>query len=332
MRRPPRLLFLQALTLFVLALAGCAARVIAAAPVDPLPSWNEGANKDAILAFVARVSTPGGPGFVPAAERIATFDNDGTLWPEVPVVQAAFTIGKVRAKVDRDPSLATQPAIKAALTGDLGYFTTAGQTAIDELLAITAANMTQEEFDTEARLFFQHAQHPTLKAPYTALAYRPMVELLNFLRANGFQNFICSGGGADFMRMVSQQMYGIPPQQVIGSRIDKQLDQKGGRLVIWRTARVASVNDKGGKVLNIDAEIGLRPLLAAGNVRSGGDIEMLEYAGAGARPSLELMIHHDDPVREFAYDEKNGASLAAAQAHDWNVVSMKHDWNVIFSR
>jgi hypothetical protein len=300
------------------------------ASADPLPSWNDGPAKTAILKFVARTTTLGSTEFLPVEDRIATFDNDGTLWPEQPVVQAAFVAARVKAVTAKNPALAERQPFKALLTGDTGYLVQAGEPAAVELLAATSANMSDDAFDDEARRFFTTARHPRFGVPFTQLAYRPMVELLQLLRRHQWKTFLCSGGGEDFMRLVSQQMYGIPPEQVIGSELKKQWNADGQRSGLWRKAAISVINDKETKPVNIDAHIGKRPLFAAGNVRSGGDIAMLTYSGGSPRPSLQLLINHDDAAREFAYGEKDGASLAAARAHGFHVVSMKNDWRAIF--
>jgi hypothetical protein len=313
-------------------LAAACARGQAARPasVDPLPSWNEGANKSAILAFVARITDRDGKDFVPVAERIATFDNDGTLWPEQPVIQGLFVKARVEALTARDPSLAGRQPFKALLEGDERYLAEAGEPAIMALVSATSAGMTDEQYRAEVRRFFRTARHPTLAAPLTDLAYRPMVELMALLRGNGFKVFISSGGGVDFIRVISQQMYGVPPDQVIGTALVKEPRLLGRQTVLLRKPEIATINDKGGKPVNIDLHVGQRPLFAAGNVRSGGDIAMLSYSQVPSRPSLQLMINHDDLAREFVYGEKDGASLAAARANGWKVISMRDDWRVVF--
>ncbi|MFE8595925.1 HAD family hydrolase [Archangium violaceum] len=335
MMASPTLRAARAVALPLLCLAALAASTPSpaqapAARADPLPSWNEGAPKKAILDFVKRVTTPGSPDFIPAEERIATFDNDGTLWPEQPIIQGAFVLWQLQKRVAKDPSLEKKPAVKAALDGDLESLTRAGEKAVMELFAITSANLTDEQFDQEVREFFQTAKHPKLGVPYTQLAYKPMVELLEYLRANGFRTYISSGGGIDFMRAVSQQMYGIPPEQVIGSSLKKEFKDQGGRSVLWRKPEPGAVNDKETKPVNIDLHIGRRPVLAAGNERSGGDIAMLEYSQGREGPSLQLLINHDDGQREFSYQEKDNASLNAARAHGWTVVSIQKDWKTVF--
>jgi phosphoglycolate phosphatase-like HAD superfamily hydrolase len=326
----------------LLALAGCSGRSEAQQPADPgdscasaLPAWREGPVRRAICDFVARATDVNGRDHVPVEDRIATFDNDGTLWPEQPVIQGAFVLARLQTLAKQDPALAERQPFKAALAGDTKTLMAAGEPALIQLFATTSANMTDDQFVAEARRFFATARHPKLGVPYTALAYQPMVELLDYLRAHGFKTYLSSGGGADFMRVVSQRMYGIPPEQVIGSRPKKQLRRAGGAAVLFRIPEVAAINDKEAKPVNIDAQIGKRPVLAAGNVRSGGDIAMLEYSEGGPvlgrrRPSLQLLINHDDADREFAYGEKDDASLAAARARGWQVVSMKRDWRIVF--
>lgn len=298
---------------------------------DPLPSWNDGPAKEAILTFVSRVTTEGSPDFLPVEERVAVFDNDGTLWPEKPLIQGIFVLERLRALAREDPSLWKRQPFQAALERDLDYFKEAGPEAAMEILALTHSGMTDEQFEAEVREFFAHARHPHFGVPYTELAYRPMVELLEYLRAHGFTTYISSGGGIDFIRVVSEQMYGIPPEQVIGSSLQKEIRVVDGEVVLWRKPALASLNDKEAKPVNIDLHIGKRPVLAVGNVRSGGDISMLEYSQGGEGPSLQLLINHDDAERESAYQEPDNASLRAAQKNGWTVVSMQRDWKQIFS-
>lgn len=298
---------------------------------DPLPSWNDGPTKQAILDFITAATSKGDPGFVPPHERIAVFDNDGTLWPEQPLVQVQFALARLRDMAKRDPSLAKRQPFKAALAGDMVYFAhDEGHVAAMEILAATHANVTQEAFEAQVRRFFATARHPTLNAPYTTLAYTPMVELLAHLRASGFQTWICSGGGIDFIRVISQRMYGIPPEQVIGSSLEEKFIEKDGKWVIWREPEIDFINDKGGKPVGIDLHIGRRPVFTAGNVRSGGDVAMLTYSQSRDGPSFQLLVNHDDAGREFAYGEKDNASLKAAKRYGWAVASMRNDWKEIF--
>jgi phosphoglycolate phosphatase-like HAD superfamily hydrolase len=312
---------------------GCSRREAgAAAPPDPLPSWRQGPARKAILAFLGRATTEGSRDFLPVAERIATFDNDGTLWPEQPIIQGAFVAARVRALAAKDRTLARRQPFQAVLEEDMAYLERAGEAAAAELLAATSANMTDEQFSDEVKAFFDSARHPKLGVLFTRLAYRPMVELIALLQQNGFRTYISSGGGTDFMRVVSQQMYRIPPEQVIGSSLRKEVRRmSGGGITLWRTPKPLTVNDKESKPVNIDLHVGRRPALAAGNVRSGGDIAMLEYTQVPGRPSLQLLVNHDDAQREFAYAEEDGASLAAARRQGWTVVSMKDDWKTVFA-
>lgn len=256
------------------------------------------------------------------------FDDDGTLWPEQPAAQVAFASARLKELADRDPSL-PQP-FKAALEGDGAFLREAGGAAAVELVAATHGATTQAEFEAEARAFFQTALHPKLGRPWTALAYQPMLELLEYLRANGFQTWICSASMADFVRVVSEQMYGIRPQQVIGSGLKEEWVRREGGGVLWRSGEIDRVNDKAGKPAGIDLQIGKRPIFAAGSVRSGGDIAMLEYAQARQSASFGLVIDHDDAEREFGYREKDGATFMAAKANGWTVVSMRRDWKAVF--
>ncbi|NBC40933.1 haloacid dehalogenase-like hydrolase [Corallococcus exiguus] len=312
------------------ALALLLAIPLQALAADPLPSWNDGPVKQSVIDFVTRATTEGGPGYIPPEERIATFDNDGTLWQEQPVVQGAFLLEQAKAAVKEDASLAKRQPFKAVLEGDVALLSSMEEPQLMELFAATYAGKTPDELTREARAFFQTARHPKLGVPYTQLAYAPMLELLQYLRAHGFQTWISSGGGTDFMRVVSEDTYGIPPQQVIGSDLKEKFDEGNGHPVLRREARLDHLNDKAGKPVGIEQHIGRRPVFAAGNVRSGGDIQMLQYTKEQPRPGFSLLINHDDAEREFAYQEKNGASLKAAREGGWTVVSMRQDWKRIF--
>jgi phosphoserine phosphatase len=298
--------------------------------VDPLPSWNEGPAREAILEFVQRVTTPG-PDFVPVEERIAAFDNDGTLWVEKPLpTEVYFVLARVRELAARDPSLAARQPFRAALEGDATYFHEAGPQAVLALFAATHAGMTQEEFAYDVRRFLSDGHHPSLDRPFADAAYQPMLELLEYLRANGFQTWISSGGTLDFIRVLAPHAYGIPPERTIGSELKRETRRADGRLSIYRLAQGEHLNDRDGKPVGIDRHIGRRPLFVAGNVLSGGDIAMMEYSRGRGGPSLQLLINHDDAAREFAYAEKDGASLAAARQLGFVVVSMRSDWKRIF--
>jgi phosphoglycolate phosphatase-like HAD superfamily hydrolase len=301
-----------------------------AAPADPLPSWNAGPTKTAILDFVARVTTPGSPDFVPVAERIATFDNDGTLWQEKPIVEAVFLLTQLKGMAEADPSLMQRPAVQAALTRDKEYFHEHGPPALLELFALVYGDRTEEEFTSAARRFLAEAKHPTLDRKFTALTYQPMLELLAYLRANGFQTWISSGGTRDFMRVVTDSAYGIPPEQVIGSAMQLTWKEVDGKWTLWREPKLQTINDQGGKPVNISLALGRPPILAAGNEGGHGDIAMLTYSSQHPGATLQLLVDHDDAEREFAYQEPDSGSLKAAAANGWTVISMKHDWKTVF--
>jgi phosphoglycolate phosphatase-like HAD superfamily hydrolase len=298
---------------------------------DPLPSWNDGPTKQAILSFVKETTDKSSAKYIVPEDRIATFDNDGTLWCEQPVVELVFTEERLKELAAKDPTLMEKQPFKAALEGDREYFEKAGMKAVLELVVATHGNMSQAQFETEARDFFKTAKQPKFGVPFAQTAFLPMVELLQYLRANGFQTWICSGGWMDLMRMVTQEAYGIPSQQVIGSSLKEEWVEKDGKYVLWLLPELLSICDHAGKPVNIDLHIGKRPVLAAGNVRTGGDIEMLRYCQGRKGPTLQLMVNHDDAVREFAYGEKNHESLDAAKKNGWTVVSMKDNWKRVFA-
>lgn len=298
---------------------------------DPLPSWNDGATKQAIVSFVEKVTKEGSAGFVPVAERVATFDNDGTLWCEHPVVQLAFAIDRLKVLVAKQPQLREKPAVAAALTGDMAYFEKEGEHAIAEIVFLTHAGMPVDEFHELAAKFFKTAKHPKYGVLLKEATYLPMRELLAYLRDNGFKTYICSGGGIEFMRAVSQEVYGIPPEQVIGSAGVLEFQDRDGKAVLLKTPKLLTYNDKQGKPAGIELHIGRVPIFAAGNVRTGGDIAMLRYSQSSKYPSLQLLVNHDDADREFAYAEKDGESLKMANEHGWTVVNIKDDWNEVFS-
>jgi len=299
---------------------------------DPLPSWQEGPVKSAILDFVQQAKTEGSDGYIPPRDRIATFDNDGTLWCEQPLPQGMFIISQVKARVERQPELADRPVVRALLNQDKSYFAQPEARAeLLKVLAAVSANMPQEEFERQAQAFLETATHPQYGVKYTELGYQPQVELLAYLRANGFQTWICTGGGIDFVRLISESMYGIIPQQVIGSSLEKEYRSVDGGSVIWRLPKLDLINDKAGKPVGIDRAIAQPPVFACGNVRSGGDIAMLTYSQSAPYPTFQLLINHDDQEREFAYSEADNASLNAAQEKGWNIVSMKTDWRQVFA-
>jgi phosphoserine phosphatase len=300
---------------------------------DPLASWTNGPAKQAIVGFVQTVTRPG-PGFTPPAQRIAVFDNDGTLWAEQPVYfEVAFALERARAITAKNPALAQRPAFKAALSSDLKVLAALDQKDVVELMAATHAGMTTDEFMATAKAWFAQARHPLLKRPYRSLVYQPQLDLLAYLKANGFQTYIVSGGGVEFMRAFAEAAYGIPPERTIGSSGKTRFEARGGSPVLVKLPEIGSVDDGPGKPQNIDLHIGRRPILAFGN--SDGDQQMLEYAAGGKGPNLELLLHHDDDAREYAYDRTSkigrlDKAWDEALARKWTVVSMKADWKTVF--
>jgi len=300
---------------------------------DPLPSWRDGPAKSAVVDFVSRV-TRSGIDFVPEVERIATFDNDGTLWCEQPVqVQVFFVIDRVREMVVDDPSLAERQPYKALLERDFAALRALGKEALQELFFATHAGMTMREFLMMAARWQTEAQNPNLGRRFVDLVYQPQLELLDYLRAHDFRCFIVTGGGVDFVRALAEARYGIPPEQVIGSSCRLQFDQSVRGLALYKLPELRSFNDRECKIENIGLHIGRRPILAFGN--SDGDLAMLRYVAAGPGPRLSLLLHHDDAEREFAYDRDFVLSpLAEALDHaaDYGIklVSMKADWATIF--
>jgi hypothetical protein len=309
--------------------------VQAQALTDPLPSWNEGANKQAITDFVARVTQQGGPDFVPSAERIATFDNDGTLWVEHPMyVQLAFALDRVKALAPLHPEWNDKQPFKAVLEGDTKTLAESGEHGLLQLVIATHAGMTAEEFQKMVADGLATARHPKFKRPYTELSYQPMLELLAYLRANGFKTFIVSGGGVEFMRPWTERVYGVPPEQVIGSSIKTKFQMRDGRPELFRLPEVNFIDDGAGKPVGINEFIGRRPIAAFGN--SDGDLEMLQWTTMSGGVRLGLIVHHTDAIREYAYDRDTSfgrldKTLNAAATNHWLVVDMKNDWKRIFA-
>ena len=305
-----------------------------AIPADALPSWNAGAARDAIVAFVARVTRQDGPDFVPPSERIATFDNDGTLWSEQPMyVQLAFALDRVRDLAPKHPEWHNREPFKSVLAGDAKNALAGGEHAVAELIAATHAGVTTEEFDAIVRQWISTAHHPRYGRPYIEVVYQPMLELLAYLRANGFKTFIVSGGGADFIRPWAGDVYGIPPEQIIGSRAKLKYEVHDGVPRIERLAGVDFVDDKAGKPVGIQEQIGQRPIAAFGN--SDGDFEMLEWTTSGPGPRLGMIVHHTDPTREWAYDRDSpigtlARALDEAPKRGWIVIDMKQDWKTVY--
>ncbi len=304
---------------------------------DPLSSWNAGMAKRSILEFVQRVTTEGGPAFVPVPERVAVFDNDGCLWTENPVpCQAAFIIDELKRRAPSDPALAADPMVQAALAGDFAKLLEGGQYAgLLRVAAITHAGMTTVEFREIVDAWLATATHPRYGQRYDRVIYQPMLEVIGYLQASGFKTFIVSGGGADFMRVWVERVYGIPPDQVVGTTARTTFELRDGKPVLVKTLDNLFVDDKAGKPVGIHAFIGRRPIACFGN--SDGDLAMLQYTTIdNPRPSFGLLVHHTDGDREYAYDAEPKSTgklveaLKEAQQRGWAVASMKDDWKTVF--
>jgi phosphoserine phosphatase len=301
----------------------------------PLPSWNDTAPKKAIVAFVEKVTKPGSPDFVPVAERIAVFDNDGTLWSEQPMYfQLLFALDRVKALAPQHPEWKEKEPFASLLKGDMKSALAGGEPTIMQIVMTTHAGMTTGEFDTIVRDWVASARHPKTKRLFTEMVYQPMLELLAYLRANGFKAYIVSGGGVEFMRPWTEKVYGIPPEQVIGSSIKTKFEMRDGKPVLVRLPEINFVDDKDGKPVGIQSQIGRRPIAAFGN--SDGDLQMLQWTTAGAGARLAVIVHHTDAEREAAYDRTSSIgrldkALDEAQVKGWTVVDMKNDWKGIYS-
>lgn len=298
---------------------------------DPLPSWNDGPLKKAIIDYVNKVTRQGNASFIPVEYRIATFDNDGTLWSEMPVIELEYAKLAFKKMIRKNPELAKQQPYKAMIEKDKKYLATVNESTLVAVIIKALSGTTEAEFDRSVKAYFDTAHYVIQHKIYPVqdATYKPQVELLAYLRANGFKTFICTGGTIEFVRAISVKYYGIPAEQVIGSKLLYKFDENTRAIV--REGKIASMCDKAGKPVNIQWHIGKVPVFASGNVRSGGDIDMLKFSQTSKYPNFQLMVNHDDGVREVAYQEKNRASLAAATANKWHVVSMKNDWKTIFS-
>ena len=301
---------------------------------DPLPSWNEGSTRQNILNFVREVTTPGTPHFVQPEERIAVFDNDGTLWSEQPFYfQFAFVLDRMKAMAPQHPEWSDNPLYAAVLAGDMKTIAASGEKGVLDLATLTHAGMTTDEFATIVSDWIATAKHPKFKRPYTDVVFQPMVELLCYLRANGFKTFIVSGGGVEFMRVFAEKVYGVPPEQVIGSSIVTKFEMVAELPVLTRLAQLNFINDNVGKPVAINQHIGRKPIAAFGN--SDGDLQMLQWTAIGPGARLALLVHHTDSDREFAYQAssmgKLEVALTEAAARNWTVVDMKKDWNRVFA-
>ncbi|MFL5240367.1 MAG: HAD family hydrolase [Rhizomicrobium sp.] len=306
----------------------------ALAQVDPLPSWNATSTKQAIVEFVGRVTKVGGPDFVTPAERIATFDNDGTLWVEQPMyVQLAFALDRLRAMAPLHPDWAYMEPFQSVLEGDVKASAKMDEHDIVQLIMMTHAGMTTDEFSKIVTDWLTAARDPRFKRPYTELVYQPMLELLSYLRANGFKTFIVSGGGVEFMRPWTEKVYGVAPEQVIGSSIKTNFQMRDGVPTLFRLSDLNFIDDKVGKPVGINEAIGRRPIAAFGN--SDGDLEMLQWTTISDGVRFGAIVHHTDAEREYAYDRQShfgrlDIALDAAAANGWTVIDVKKDWKVIF--
>ncbi|HEY7230813.1 MAG TPA: HAD family hydrolase [Pseudolabrys sp.] len=314
--------------------AAFAGNALAQAP-DPLPSWNDGAAKKSIIDFVARVTAQGSPDFVPPERRIATFDNDGTLWCEQPVYfQAAFAFDRVKAMTPEHPEWKTKQPFKAVLEHDMKALAESGEKGLLQIIGATHAGMTVDEFSKAVLEWIGTARHPRFKRPYTELVYQPMLELMAYLRSNGFKTFIVSGGGIEFMRPWTEKVYGIPPEQVVGSSgVTKFEIKPDGHASLRKLPKVEFIDDGPGKPVGINRFIGRHPIFAFGN--SDGDLQMLQWTAAWPGARFMGIVHHTDAEREYAYDRKSrigklDKALDEAEKRGWTVVDMKADWKQIF--
>lgn len=301
---------------------------------QPLPSWNDGAAKQAIVTFVRQVTTPGAPTFVDPSERIAVFDNDGTLWSEQPLYfQFVFALERVKALAPKRPEWKEREPFRSILAGDVQKALAGGEKAIAELMAATHSGMTTDEFESQVREWLATARHPRFGRAYTDLVFQPMLELVDYLRESGFKTYIVSGGGIEFMRPWTQSVYGIPPEQVIGSQGKVVFELRDGKPVLVKLAQVDLVDDSEGKPVGIHKHIGRRPIAAFGN--SDGDLAMLQWTSAGPGPRLALIVHHTDAEREWAYDRASRIGTLdkawdEARANGWTIVDMKRDWKRVY--
>jgi phosphoglycolate phosphatase-like HAD superfamily hydrolase len=301
---------------------------------DPLASWNDTGPKKAIIEFVEQVTKETSPNFVPVLERIAVFDNDGTLWAEQPMYfQGLFALDRVKALAPQHPEWKTKEPFASLLRGDLKTAFAGGEREMMEVVMATHAGMSTVEFEKIVQDWLATAKHPKTHKPYTEMVYQPMIELLTYLRANGFKTFIVSGGGVEFMRPWTEKVYGIPPEQVVGSSIKTKFELREGKPVLMRLAQLNFIDDKVGKPIGINEHIGRRPIAAFGN--SDGDLQMLQWTTAGTGARFALIVHHTDAEREWAYDRKSSVgrldkALDEAKVKGWTIVDMKNDWKTVF--
>ena len=306
----------------------------AAAAADPLPSWNDGVVKKTLVDFVGRTTKPGAPDFVPPAERVAVFDNDGTLWAEQPMyIQLAFALDRIKALAPQHPEWTTTQPFKGVLDGDIKAVEASGEAGVLQIIAASHTGMTTDEFETVVTRWIGSARHPVTGRRYDEMIYQPMLDVLTYLRANGYKTFIVSGGGVEFMRPWVERVYGVPPEQVVGSRVKVKYELRNGTPVLLRLPEVDLIDDKAGKPVGINQVIGRRPTIAFGN--SDGDFEMLEWTTSAKGARLGVIVHHTDAAREWAYDRDSrfgrlARGLDEASARGWLVVDMKSDWKVVY--
>ncbi|WP_448702867.1 HAD family hydrolase [Mucilaginibacter sp. AW1-3] len=298
---------------------------------DPLPSWNKGSLKSAIITYVQNVTNESAKEYIPPEDRIATFDNDGTLWAEVPTIELEYAKLAFKQMIRKNPELAKQQPYKAIIKKDKAYLATVDESVLAAAILRSLSGTSEEVFENSVKAYFDTAHYVIQKRiyPVQCATYLPQLELLRYLRRNGFKTFICSGGTIEFIRTISEKYYGIPAEQVIGTKLQYTFDETTRH--IMRENKAASICDKAGKPVNIQWHIGKIPVFACGNEKSGGDIQMLKFSQTSKYANFQLLVNHDDRIREFDYQEKNNASLSAAAANKWHVVSMKNDWKTIFS-
>ena len=303
---------------------------------DPLPSWNDTAPRKALIAFVERVTRQGSPDFVPPTGRIATFDNDGTLWAEQPIYfQVQFALDRVKALAPQHPEWKTKEPFSHLLAGDMKAFLAGGEKSLMEVMAVAHSGMTTTEFEAIVKDWLRTAKHAKTGQPYTKMVYQPMLEVLEYLRAHGFKTFIVSGGGVEFMRAFAEDVYGIPPEQVVGSQGKLKFELRDGKPALVKLPEIQFIDDKEGKAIAIQTLIGRRPLAAFGN--SDGDLQMLQWTAAGEGARFGLIVHHTDAAREWAYDRashigKLDKALDEAKLEGWTVASIKDDWKTVFPK
>ena len=308
--------------------------LLVSAFADPLPSWNETASKKAVIDFVDKVTTTGSPDYVDPAERIATFDNDGTLWSEQPMYfQALYIFDRIKILAPEHPEWKEKEPFASVLKGDLKSALAGGDKALLEMAMATHAGLTEDEFSEVIGKWLAETKHPKTDMLFTEMVFQPMLELVNYLRLKDFKVFIVSGGGIDFVRVFSEDVYGIPPERVVGSSIQAKYEERDGKNVVVKIPELDLIDDKAGKPVGIHRYIGRRPIFAAGN--SDGDFQMLEYTFSGKGPHFGMIVHHDDAEREFAYDRDSHIGqlvrgLDEGPKRGWTIVSMKDDWNRIY--